>query len=153
MIVPPESFAIGMARLAVLTSHRAGIPQGARMGRRRWWVFLLAAITAGGMGVRERIAGAFGDPSPQVLLTRGLQEMEAGQLDNALETVRAALRLAPDDPIGHNNAGVILNAAGQYELAMRELRVAVRLDPDYEEAHYNLAHVYLNLARRHGQGW
>jgi len=114
---------------------------------------LLVALAVGGMGVRERIATAFGDPSPEALLTRGLEEMEAGRLDDALETVRAALRLAPDDPIGHNNAGVILNAAGQYDLAMRELRVAVHLAPDYEEAHYNLAHVYLNLARRHGQGW
>jgi|GEM_PF-2921881 len=123
------------------------------MGRRGWWILLLAVIAVGGMGVRERIAGAFGDLSAEALLTRGLEEMEAGRLDDALETVRAALRLAPDDPIGHNNAGVILNAAGQYELAMRELRVAVRLAPNYEEAHYNLAHVYLNLARRHGQGW
>jgi len=123
------------------------------MGRRGWWFLLLVVIAVGGMGIRERIAGAFGDPSLEALLARGQEEMEEGRLDDALETVREALRLAPDDPIGHNNAGVILNAAGQYDLAMRELRVAVRLAPDYEEAHYNLAHVYLNLARRHGQGW
>jgi Flp pilus assembly protein TadD len=123
------------------------------MFRRVGWVILAVVIAVAGIGIRERVAGAFGDPSPQELLSRGLEEMQAGRLDDALETVRAALRMAPDDPIGHNNAGVILNAAGQYELAMRELRVAVRLAPEYEEAHYNLAHVYLNLARRHGQGW
>lgn len=123
------------------------------MVRRRWWVFLLVVLAVGGLVLREPIADAIGGPSEATLLSRGMQEMEAGHLDDALATVREALRLAPDDPIGHNNAGVILDAAGQYDLAMRELRVAVRLAPDYEEAHYNLAHVYLNLARRYGQGW
>ena len=122
-------------------------------GRRSWWLLVVAVIGIGGVLGHEFVAGAARDLSADELLARSLQEMNEGHLDDALDTVREAVRLAPDNPVAHNNAGVILNAGGHYELAERELRVAVRLAPDYEEAHYNLAHVYLNLARQYQRGW
>jgi Tfp pilus assembly protein PilF len=121
-------------------------------GRRSWWLLLVAVIGMGGVVGHELVAGAARDLSPDEFLARSLQEMAAGRINDALDTVREAVRLAPDNPVAHNNAGVILNAGGHYELAARELRIAVRLAPDYEEAHYNLAHVYLNLARQHQRG-
>jgi len=82
------------------------------------------------------------------LLARSVRELDAGHLDAALKTARQAIRVAPDNPIAHNNAGVIFDRAGQHDVAARELKVAVHLNHDYEEAHYNLAHVYLELARQ-----
>jgi Tfp pilus assembly protein PilF len=121
--------------------------------RRSWWLLVVMVVGLCGVVGHELVAGAARDLSADQLLARSVKELEDGQINDALDTIRAAVRLAPDDPVAHNNAGVILNAGGHYDLAARELRVAVRLAPDYEEAHYNLAHVYLNLARQYQRGW
>lgn len=92
--------------------------------------------------------GAAGEEGTVALISRSVRELDAGHLDAALASARAALQLAPDNPIAHNNAGVIFDRAGHPDVAARELKVAVQLKPDYEEAHYNLAHVYLELARQ-----
>ncbi len=103
------------------------------------------AVAAALLAAQVGLAGGEGVAQ---LLARSVRELDAGHLDAALATAREAIRQAPDNPIAHNNAGVIFDRAGHHDVAARELRVAVRLDPDYEEAHYNLAHVYLELARQ-----
>jgi Tfp pilus assembly protein PilF len=123
------------------------------MRMRSWWLLFVAVVIGGVVVGHEFVASAARDLSADELLARSLEDMAAGRTGDALDSVRRAVRLAPDNPIAHNNAGVILNAEGHYDLAARELRVAVHLAPDYEEAHYNLAHVYLNLARQYARGW
>jgi len=103
------------------------------------------AVMAAGVVVS---VGAAGEEGVAELLARSLRELDAGHLDVALTSVREALRVAPENPTAHNNAGVIFDRAGHHDVAARELKVAVQLRPDYEEAHYNLAHVYLELARQ-----
>lgn len=107
------------------------------------WVGGAAVAAVAAVGV-----GAAGEPDVAQLLAQCVRQLDAGQLDAALETARRAIQAAPDNPIAHNNAGVIFDRAGHHDVAARELKVAVHLDRDYEEAHYNLAHVYLELARQ-----
>jgi len=103
------------------------------------------AVVAAAVAVR---VGATGPDGVEALLARSVHALDAGDLDGALKNARQAIQAAPDNPIAHNNAGVIFDRAGHYDVAARELKVAVHLDRDYEEAHYNLAHVYVELARR-----
>ncbi len=103
------------------------------------------AVVAAVIAVR---VGAAGPEGVSTLLARCVRELDAGHLDVALNTARQAIQAAPDNPIAHNNAGVVFDRAGHHDVAARELKVAVHLDRDYEEAHYNLAHVYLELARQ-----
>ncbi|RMF80634.1 MAG: tetratricopeptide repeat protein [Nitrospirae bacterium] len=110
------------------------------------------AAAAAGLAVAARVATAGGEAEVNRLLAASVRQLEAGDLEAALRSARRAVRLAPDNPVAHNNAAVVFDRAGHHDLAMQELRVAVHLDPDYEEAHYNLAHVYLELARQLEEG-
>lgn len=104
-----------------------------------------AAVVVAAVAVR---VGAAGPDGVSALLARCVRELDGGHLDAALNTARQAIQAAPDNPIAHNNGGVVFDRAGHHDVAARELKVAVHLDRDYEEAHYNLAHVYLELARQ-----
>ena len=61
-----------------------------------------------------------------------------GKLDEAIAEYREAIRLQPDDHIGHYNLGDILRSQGKLDEAIAEYREAIRLQPDYAYAHSNL---------------
>ncbi len=62
-----------------------------------------------------------------------------GQVDEAIEHYRRAVRLFPEYPLAHNNLGIALMAAGDSEAAMEEYAEALRREPGYANAHLNLA--------------
>ena len=62
-----------------------------------------------------------------------------GQVDEAIEHYRRAVRLFPGYPLAHNNLGIALMAAGDSEAAMGEYAEALRCEPGYANAHLNLA--------------
>jgi tetratricopeptide (TPR) repeat protein len=66
-----------------------------------------------------------------VLLARGALLEEQGRLGEALDDLRAAVHLAPDDPVALNAFGYILaNRAGQARKAWSYVRRAFEIQPD-----------------------
>jgi tetratricopeptide (TPR) repeat protein len=61
----------------------------------------------------------------------------------ALEMLRRAVALAPDNPVFHSNLGLLLRRNGRTEEAAAALLRAVSLKPDLVEASYNLGLVLL----------
>jgi len=61
-----------------------------------------------------------------------------GPLAEALNRLRAALRLGPDYPRALTHLGTALAEQGQFAEALDSLREALRLEPGLSEAHYNL---------------
>ncbi len=55
-----------------------------------------------------------------------------GRYDEALEQLDAATRLAPLNPEGYHNRGVILEKQGKTDEAIEEYRLALRYAPGYE---------------------
>jgi tetratricopeptide (TPR) repeat protein len=65
------------------------------------------------------------------------QDVE-GKLGDAVESARAVLRLAPDDPQAHYQLGHSLTALGQLEAAAKEQHTVLARWPDFARAHFEL---------------
>ena len=90
------------------------------------------------------------------LINLGMLSYEQGDLENASACFLRAVKVEPDNAVGHFNLGSVLDELAQLELARQHLRIAVRLDPRYADAHYYLAFVCDKLgssieARQHWQ--
>ncbi len=101
-----------------------------------------------------RLAALLGHHTAAIPLFRRAVELEAGNaayrfalaqsqlldgcLDEAERGLRAVVRLAPDNPAGHNELGTVLRRSGRNEEAIDCFRRAVRLDPDFVAARFNL---------------
>ena len=64
---------------------------------------------------------------------------DQGQLDEAIQMLRAGLDLDPKVALAHYNLGGALYDKGALQDAIREWREAIRLDPKFAPAHDNLA--------------
>jgi tetratricopeptide (TPR) repeat protein len=63
---------------------------------------------------------------------------DAGRLDEALSTLRDALRASPHDPILYSDAGTVCLLSNNVELAVDCFERAIGLCPQFATAHYNL---------------
>jgi tetratricopeptide (TPR) repeat protein len=72
----------------------------------------------------------------------GVAYYKQGQLDEAMEEFRIALKLKPDYEKTHNNLGVVYDKLGRTDEAIEEFLTALKLKPDFAEAHYNLGTAY-----------
>ncbi|HEY1482704.1 MAG TPA: tetratricopeptide repeat protein [Candidatus Acidoferrum sp.] len=70
-----------------------------------------------------------------------------GQLGEALEHYRIAVRLRADDCIANNSLGGALLASGDAAGALGPLQAAVAKNSGYFPAHYNLGNAYASLGR------
>ena len=70
-----------------------------------------------------------------------------GEVAEALEHYRAAVRLRPDDAIANNALGGALLAAGDPAGAVTALKTAIAAKPDYFPAHYNLGNALATIGR------
>jgi tetratricopeptide (TPR) repeat protein len=66
---------------------------------------------------------------------------------DALQALRMAAQLLPDDAGVHNNLGNALGRLGQLDEAVASYRRALLLTPDFAEAHNNLGHTLLDLGQ------
>lgn len=73
------------------------------------------------------------------LRMKGDRLFQEGEHQQALEAFVSALRLDPEDPVAHNNLGVVLAALGETARARQSFQRALRLAPDMTEATDNLA--------------
>ena len=70
-----------------------------------------------------------------------------GQMDKALEHIRASLELKPYNFETHLNMGYILSARGEYDQALEHLDWAVRIHPRHPQGWFNRATIKLNQGK------
>ena len=68
------------------------------------------------------------DATPHLYLARIHRLMDRNDL--AVPEIRAALELAPQDPLAHTELGLLLTDAGRFDEAVVRFREAIRLDPE-----------------------
>ena len=74
---------------------------------------------------------------------RGVDLLNAGQTDAAIESLEQAIRLHPDFAMAHNNLGVALMQKSQFHQAIEHFFRALELRNDYYEAYNNLGAAFL----------
>jgi tetratricopeptide (TPR) repeat protein len=79
---------------------------------------------------------------PRAYINAGFALMDKGRMDEALEYLQIAVRLAPDNANAHHNLGVVYTQKGRYDDAIEQFRAALRLKPDDPETHNNLGVAY-----------
>jgi protein O-mannosyl-transferase len=94
-------------------------------------------------------AAVLGSPnSAMAHLVRGGAYQEVGHdLDAAEREYRRAIQLDPDEPIAHNDLGVLLMSRKRWNEAEAELREEIARNPDYGVAYYNVGIVLRELGR------
>lgn len=75
-------------------------------------------------------------------------DAQAGELAQALDHARRALRLNPDHPEYRYGVGGLLFRTGAVEEAVGHLEAVVRQQPWHAGAHYNLGRALMTLGRR-----
>ncbi len=78
---------------------------------------------------------------------KGLQSLEAGQLDAARDWFERALRLAPGFSEAHKNIGVVFARLGDWDRAAAAFEFALKINPQYSEARVDLGKVYEQVGR------
>ncbi len=78
---------------------------------------------------------------------KGLQSLEAGQLDAARDWFERALRLAPGFSEAHKNIGVVFARLGDWDRAAAAFEFALKINPQYSEARHDLGKVYEQVGR------
>jgi len=94
--------------------------------------------------------GTNANPNEQAFIAevnRSNQLLAQGKTEQAIQVLREAVKLKPDDEDAHYNLGSALARVGQLDEAAKELAEALRLFPDYVDAHNNLGNVLLRLGR------
>src|ERR1700730_2509243 len=69
------------------------------------------------------------------------------QCKDALQALKMASQLQPNDAGVHNNLGNALGRLGRIDDAVASYRCALLLSPDFAEAHNNLGHALLDLGQ------
>ena len=104
---------------------------------------LLCCLPAWSALAQEKSAPPLSDEAKQTL-AKGMSQFQKGGLDEAAASFRKFLQLAPDNPNGLINLGVIefrLNHPGE---AQSLLEKGARIDPDSETAWLTLGIIYYN---------
>jgi tetratricopeptide (TPR) repeat protein len=78
----------------------------------------------------------------QELFSQGVDALNQGNANLALEKFSAALKLDPELPEAYINRGIALRRLGQYVEAVEDLDKALKLAPKSPEAFYNRALAY-----------
>jgi tetratricopeptide (TPR) repeat protein len=73
----------------------------------------------------------------RALAGAAMAHFEAGRLADAESAYRAALALAPADPLVTHNLGVVIAALGRHRAALGCFDEALTADPGFVSAHYN----------------
>jgi len=107
------------------------------------------------LALRGNVDVAVADPlydavlrlNPYTFARRGQDALESGRVGEALELLRAAALVLPEDAEIRVHLGAALARSGDNEAALEQYREAVRLQPTNPRAHYNLGTTLLTLGR------
>ena len=83
--------------------------------------------------------------SAEKLVQQGLDHVEQGDHQGAINNFTEGIALNPNDAQAYNNRGEAYQNLRQYQQAIADLDQAISLNPDYAEAYNNRANAYLNL--------
>ena len=111
---------------------------------------LFSEYKAGNLALAEQLARALTRQFPDHFFgwkVLGVIINQTGRIEESLQPMQQAVRLAPGDPEVHNNLGNTFQDLGQFTQAEASCREAIRLDPDFAQAHYNLSRALHVLAR------
>ncbi len=78
---------------------------------------------------------------------RGMRALEDGRLEEAADSFRKGLELAPHDPVLLHRLGMALFMAGDTRGAVEQFEEALRWSPEFPEAHFGLGMI-LNVNGR-----
>jgi tetratricopeptide (TPR) repeat protein len=81
------------------------------------------------------------------LLESGLRQFQQGQLEQARQSCKRALELAPRHPDALHLLGIIALQGGDHSGAVEKIRQAVAIRPDHPTYQANLAYGYVGLQR------
>jgi Flp pilus assembly protein TadD len=84
----------------------------------------------------------------RALVASAMTHLQAGRPAEAESAYRAALAIAPADPVVTHNLGVAIAAQGRHREAVGCFEEALRADPDFVSAHYNRAVALMRLGER-----
>lgn len=73
----------------------------------------------------------------------GVSHLERNNLPLALKELLGALELDPENPMIHNNLGIVYYLREKYDLSIKYFSEAITLSPQFTEAKNNLARVYI----------
>lgn len=108
---------------------------------------LLLSATAAAAQAPSR---ASDENDPITLLARGTQQLEAGNVQNAIELFNRALSLNPKMAVAYQNLGVAYMQAGDNEAALRAFTESIKLTPNIPSTHYNIGRAYVLLNNKVG---
>lgn len=100
----------------------------------------LARRGEGGVTTPDPLMDALGDllQNAQAFEVRAAQALDSRDWPAAIDNLRKALALAPDNPYAHLNLGTALVLSGETAAARSEFEAALRLAPGLAKAHYAL---------------
>ena len=90
------------------------------------------------------------DPSnAHILVATGVVQARADDLKAAIETLEQAVRIAPEDPVAHQNLGACLLKQDEAERAESHFRTSLQGDPGNLRSQFGLAQTLETLGRLH----
>ena len=75
-------------------------------------------------------------------LNLGIAYRHTGQLDAALNALRKAIELKPDNAVAYHQIAIIYREQGRFQAALDAYRQALTIEPEYALAHRNLGILY-----------
>jgi arylsulfatase A-like enzyme/cytochrome c-type biogenesis protein CcmH/NrfG len=87
-------------------------------------------------------------PSADAHLGLAMCQMAARQPESAEKTLRAAMRVEPDNPVVLANLGMLLSDGGRHREGIEFLQRALIIDPQFHQARFNLARAYGRAGQR-----
>lgn len=97
-------------------------------------VVMTACNTAGGTRPQPASADA---KAAEINMRLGLNYMQRGEYEIALQKLQKALRQNPNLPSAHNTIALLYQRLGEMSKAEYHFKEAIRQAPDYSEAHNN----------------
>ncbi len=105
----------------------------------------LAPTDEAALAVERQIWSAWmqqGSPAVQLLMRRGLRNLQAHALDDALEDFDAVVALAPEIPEGWNKRATVYYLRGEYDNAARDIAETLAREPRHFGALVGLSSVH-----------
>jgi peptidoglycan/xylan/chitin deacetylase (PgdA/CDA1 family)/uncharacterized caspase-like protein/Flp pilus assembly protein TadD len=96
----------------------------------------------------KRVAAPVATSKAYALDREGQQLYREKKYDEAVQKMRQALALKPNDPILLNNLGYVFYVMGRNDDALTYLQKTLAIEPKRKEAHGNLGDLYRKLGRK-----
>jgi type IV pilus assembly protein PilF len=110
-------------------------------------VILLTALLSACAGGNSRSSAANGSDAAEINMRLGLNYMQRGDYEFALEKLEKALQQDPNLPSAHNTIAILYQRLGELEKAEKHFKKAVDLAPTYSEAQNNYGAFLCQQAR------